>query len=948
VFLVTLQTAQAKPAYAYIANNSANTVSVVDIANNTVVKTIPVGNAPYGVAVNQAGTSAYVTNSGSNTVSVISTSTNNVVATVNVQSGPLDIAITPSGKTVYVSNGNSNSVSVINTGTKKVTANIPVQNPVGLAVNPNGAFLYVVSSGPGNVLVISTLTNAIVTTISVGTNIPVAMVISPDGATAYVTNYNAQTVSVIRTADNAVINTINVGAGPFGASISPDGHWLYVANYNAGGGNLVTVVDTRSQTVAGTVVVGTGPERIGFTQDSRFSYVSNITSNNVSLIDTASRTVVKTFNAGSTPIGVGLMGLQKVSTVAGGYVGDKGPATSAAIGAPYFSVFDSAGNLFISDFMMNRIRKVDTSGTITTYAGTGICGYNGENILASKAMVCYPNGLAMDNSGNLIYAEGGRIRKIDHASKKVVTIAGTGAFGNTGDGGPALQAQINQPFNLTYDATGNLFFTEVGSCVVRKIDTADIISTVAGNGTCGYGGDGGPATSAMLNLPRGVAVDANGNVYIGDTANHRVRKVSGGVITTFAGTGGGGFSGDGGLATAAAIGNPVGLLVHNGLLYIANAGRSRFRTVDLSTHIINTYAGSSFGYDGDGNPLLTSRFASPRFMHFDAAGNPVFDDSFNGRLRKANGGIVSTIAGGYLGDGQKATSAAFVLPEALAVDKSGSLFIADWTGSRIRKVSGGTMSTLAGASVNGYSGDGGPATSALLNQPLGVAVDSAGNVLIADTNNAVVRKVTAGTISTLAADPNFCDLLQMATDSANNVYIADDCASVIFKVTPGGVVSVVAGVLFTSGYNGDNIPATAALLNGPTSVAIDASDNLLIADYGNNRVRVVAGGIISTVAGDGVCNYAGDGGSATSAELCPWSVAVNKSGTIFVDDNFQRVRKIANGTITTFAGTGTANFNGDKLWPLLTGFDDIVAVAVDSKNTVYALDDVEHRVRTIK
>src|SRR5205085_10628211 len=175
-----------------------------------------------------------------------------------------------------------------------------------------------------------------------------------------------------------------------------------------------------------------------------------------------------------------------------------------------------------------------------------------------------------------------------------------------------------------------------------------IITTVAGNGMCGYSGDGGPATSAQLNLTRGVAVDSSGNVYIGDTQNHRVRKVSGGVITTFAGNGSSGLSGDGGLATNAKSGNPAGLTIRSGLLYIANAGGSRIRTVDLTTNIIQTYAGSSTGYDGDSQSLLATRFNAPRFIHFDSAGNPVFDHGFNGRVRKPTSGIVHTIAGSYL------------------------------------------------------------------------------------------------------------------------------------------------------------------------------------------------------------------------------------------------------------------------------------------------------------
>jgi len=951
VFLGTsLQSSQAKVPYAYVANNADNTVTVINTSSGTVVKTIAVGSHPYAVAVNQAGTFAYVTNSGSSTVSVINTTTNVVTATITLTGlpSPADIALTPNGKTAYVS-CSANSVAVINTATKTFKT-IAVTNPVGLAVTPTGAFVYVVSSGPGNVLVISTLTNAVVATIPVGTNIPVGVVISPDGSTAYVTNYNANTVTVIQTGNNAVSNTINVSAGPFHEAVSPDGHWLYVANYNAGSGNLVTVIDTGTQTVAGTVVVGMGPSGLAFTQDSAFVGVTNQGSNSVSVINTASRTVGSTIAVGAGPIGGAVLGPLSVSTVAGGYVGDKGPATSAAIESPSASVLDSGGNLYVSDVYGNRIRKITPTGTITTYAGNGICGYNGDNIKSTMAMICAPSGIALDASGNLIVADqgNGRIRKISTAGT-ISTIAGNGAIGYSGDGGPATKAAI-APFYPAYDASGNLYFSQAGNCVVRKVDTSGTITTVAGTGTCGYNGDGIPATAAQLNGPRGLAFDPAGNLYISDTFNHRIRIVTAGTINTIAGTGHVGFSGDGGLATSANIGNPRAVLIQNGVLYISRGGQQRFRQVNLSTNIINTYAGSVGGYDGDGHTLLSTLFDGSFAMLFDSAGNPIFDDGLNGRVRKATGGIVHTIAGGFIGDGNTATSAALVLPEALTIDKSGNFYIADYAGNRVRKVSAGKISTVAGTGVSGFSGDNGPGTSAMLYAPQGVAVDSTGNVFIADTFNGRIRKVnTVGTISTFATNANFSDLLQMAVDSANNLYVADDGACVVWKITPAVVVSIVAGVLNTCGYNGDGIPATAAQLIGPSSVALDASGNLLLVDYGNNRVREVnSSGIISTIAGDGNCNYTGDGGSATAAELCPWGIAVDKSGTVYVTDpTFDRIRKIRGGTITTFAGAGFG-FNGDGLWPLYTAFDDPIALAVDSKGAVYELDDFDHRVRKIQ
>ena len=944
-----LPIAQAKTNYAYVANFGAGTVSVINTTTNAVVTTIAVGSAN-DVAVNQAGTFAYVANSGASTVSVISTTTNTVVANISVPSGANYIALAPNGKTAYVANaGSPGTVSVVNLTTKTVTTTVTVQNvPHGMGVTPNGTLVYVTNYQSATVSVISTLTNAVVATTAVGTH-PESVAISPDSSTAYVTAANGL-ISVIRTADNTVVNTINLQF-TYGSAVSPDGHWLYVAVN--GSGTSVAVIDTS--TLAVNMMIGTAVVvgDVAFSQDSAFAYVTEGGNpGSLLVINTQTKAVVNTITVGNAPSGVGVMGSMKVSTVAGGFVGDGGQATNAAIGVPTSTVRDAKGNLYISDDYENRIRKVSSTGVISTYAGTGNCGYNGDNIASSKAMLCLPSGLVLDATGNLIVADGGnfRIRKIS-TTGKITTIAGNGVYGYSGDGGSATKASIGQPVRLAYDAGGNLYFADVGNCVVRKIDTGGTITTYAGTGTCGYNGDGIPATTAQLNLPRGVALDTAGNLYIGDSINHRVRIVTpGGTINTIAGNGKAGFSGDGGPATSAAIGSPRAVLVQSGILYISQAGQQRFRQVNLSTNIITTFAGSSFGYDGDNHSLLTTMFDGPVEMLFDPSGNPIFDDAYNGRVRKATAGIVNTIAGGFIGDGSAATAAALLFPEALAIDKAGNFYIADYAGNRVRKVSAGKISTVAGTGVTGYSGDGGSATSATLNAPQGVEVDSTGNVFIADTFNGVIRKVTtAGTISTFATNPNFNYLAEMGIDSANNLYVADNGACVVWKITPAAVVSIFAGVLNVCGYNGDGITATTAQLSVPNAVAVDSHGNVLIADYFNNRVREVnTSGIISTIAGNGTCAYTGDGGSATAAELCPNGVAVDKSGTIYVADlNFERIRKIKGGIITTFAGAGFG-FNGDGLWPLLTTLDDPVAVAVDSKGAVYELDDVDHRLRKIQ
>jgi streptogramin lyase len=441
-------------------------------------------------------------------------------------------------------------------------------------------------------------------------------------------------------------------------------------------------------------------------------------------------------------------------------------------------------------------------------------------------------------------------------------------------------------------------------------------------------------------------------LFIADEFNNRIRMVNAtGTITTFAGNGSFSDSGDGGPATSAGVYEPQGLALDHGTVYISTS--SRIRRVKISTGIIDAYAGNATGgYDGDGHPLLSSEFAAPLGLFFTPDGNLVVVDWFNTRLREATGGVMETVAGGYIGDGGPALSAALVDPEKVAFDKAGNYYIADSSGNRIRKVSKtGKITTVAGTGISGYSGDGGPATSATLWGPYGVAIDSSGNIFFADSSNFVIRKVdTSGNISTFASNSSFVGLGAMATDSLDNVYVADLGSCVVWKISPAGAASIVAGVWFSCGYNGDNISATTAELNLPFGMTVDSKGNILIADTYNNRIRKVnSRGIITTVAGDGTCGFSGDGGPATAAQLChAWGVAVNAAGAVyFADTHNIRIRKVSRGTITTYAGTGASGFNGDGLPALSTNFDSLVGVTVDPHGAVFVVDSARKLVRKI-
>jgi uncharacterized protein (TIGR03437 family) len=338
----------------------------------------------------------------------------------------------------------------------------------------------------------------------------------------------------------------------------------------------------------------------------------------------------------------------------------------------------------------------------------------------------------------------------------ISTVAGNGTAATTGDGGPATSASL-QPTGVTVDSAGNIYVADTAKSVIRKIDTAGIITTVAGNGSTQFSGDGGPATSATIylgNQHNGLALDNSGNLYIADYGHNRVRKVdASGIITTVAGNGGIGFSGDGGPATGAQLRGPSGVAFDSaGNLYVVDALNFRVRKVDTSG-IITTVAGIGLtvGTSGDGGPA-TSAGVLPTGVAVDAAGNLYIVERDGLDVRKVNpAGIISTIAGvgngafGFSGDGGPATAAKMAGPYGVAVDNAGNIYIADYGNNRVRKVdSGGVIHTAAGGGGSlANIGDGGPPTSALL-QPSDVAVDAAGNYYIADTANNRVRKVTVG------------------------------------------------------------------------------------------------------------------------------------------------------------------------------------------------------------
>jgi trimeric autotransporter adhesin len=656
-----------------------------------------------------------------------------------------------------------------------------------------------------------------------------------------------------------------------------------------------------------------------------------------------------------------------ISTIAGSAPQVNIAGTSAILGGRVLGVApDPSGNVYFSaqDCIM---RLAASTGILTLAVGNGTTGFTGDNGPASSAQLSDPQGVAVDSSGNLYIADNTnhRIRKVSNGV--ITTVAGNGTAGFSGDNGPATSAELDAPFGIAVDSSGNLYIADSGNNRIRKVVNGTI-TTIAGNGTAGFSGDnsGNGAISAELNDPIGVAVDSAGNLYIADFGNNRIRKVANGVITTLAGNGKASFTGDNGQAATAGVDEPRGVAVDSaGNVYIADAHNYRVRLVTIATGVITTVVGNGTpGYSGDNGPALSAELRYPVSVSLDSAGNLYIADLAASVIRKVSSGTITTLAGngtaGFGGDTGPASSALLDQPNGIALDSTGNLYIADYLNSRIREISSGVINTVAGDSILGFAGDNGPALSAELDDPIGVAVDSSGNVYISDLANNRIRKVSSGVIATIvgngtagyvdnvsATSAELSSPVGIALDSSGNLYIADRDNNRIRKLS-GGIVNTVAGT-GTQGFSGDSGLATSANLSLPTAVAVDSIGNLYFSDTGNNRIRKVSNGTITTIAGTGKAGYSGDNGPAISAQLNdPIGIALDSAGNIYIaDHNNYVIRKISNGVITTIAGSNVAGFTGDGGLATAAQLDNPYGITVASSGNVYFSDAANNRVRLL-
>ena len=609
------------------------------------------------------------------------------------------------------------------------------------------------------------------------------------------------------------------------------------------------------------------------------------------------------------------------------------------------------------------------SGDISTVAGAG----NGDGRVATTVGFGLITGVAVDSTGNVYFSErlSYRIRKVDAVTKVVSTFAGTGEMGVLGDGGPAAAAQLLGPSALAI-GPGNVLYV-ADSQQVRSIDlTTGTINLFAGKGA--LAGDGVPAVDATLVDVAALAVDANENVYVADRGDNKIRKITAatGLISTFAGTGTAGSTGDSLMANVATLNQPEGVAVDASSVYISDTGGHRVRKVTIATGMISAYAGSgASGFAGDGGAATAAAMAGPSELSF-IDGNLLITDPGTTRVRKVAGGVISTFTGTAsaqpAGDGGPANAASYAYPRSIAKDTAGNIYIGDQSGHQVRRITKATLvaSTIAGDGTVGNSGDNGPAIDALLGSPWRVVSLSNGDVVYSDQTANVLRRVSAttGVISrfagtgaadfsgdggpAVAATMSHPTALAVAPD--DTVYFSDQDTRVR-KIDPNGTITTVVGTAI-QGSTGDNGPANLAQTYYVRGLRVLANGDLILVENGT-RIRKVdhATNVITTVAGTGMSLDAGDGGPAIAASFVLATSAVEDSaGNLFVaDNNSRKLRRIdaLTKTVTTLAGTGASSSTGNGGPATAATFRALSDISIDAANNLYIADLQSNTVRRI-
>ena len=663
-----------------------------------------------------------------------------------------------------------------------------------------------------------------------------------------------------------------------------------------------------------------------------------------------------------------------------------GKATETEISLVDGITMDEEGNVYIAMREHNIISRIDTKGMMTRYAGSGESGFSGDGGPAIKANFKTPAGLAFDPKGNLYIAdrENHRIRKID-TSGNISTFAGIGEAGFSGDDGPAVKARLNLPSGVATDKKGNLYISDRSNDRIRVVDKKGVIRTYAGSGVAGFQGDAGPALKAQLDKPFGIALDEAENLYIADRNNNRVRKVSPeGIITTVAGDGGFFFMGDNGPAYRASVAAPTGVAVDKkGNLYIADRNNNRIRLVD-KLGMIRTVAGTGQqDYNGDSETARETNLYLPFGLTVDLNDNLLVIDRSHYRIRRIdpNSGEVETVAGNglklFAGDGGPATGATLSFPHGMFVDKNDNLIFSDKGHYRIRKITPkGIISTIGGNGRRGNVGNNIPALEANVYNVTTIIQNSAGDAFMSSPSGfvSIIRRLDAkGIIHDYidTASPKYREAISQSKhkglvqtgavatitqfsditfDPKGNLFISDRMNHQIRKIDLNGNISTIAGT-GDSDYYGDGGPALEAAFRDPNALASDKQGNIYIAEAANNRIRKIdTKGIVTTVAGNGEHADSGDGGPALKAGIRSMDdIEISPEGELHIlGTNTHKVRKITqDGKIVTVAGKGYAGFFGDDGPATKAMLQNPAAISFDSKGNLYIADMGNNRIRKV-
>ena len=663
----------------------------------------------------------------------------------------------------------------------------------------------------------------------------------------------------------------------------------------------------------------------------------------------------------------GVMSVQSAELYPYPSIGDGKPGIDVVLTLVDGIATDPHGNIYISHRSQNRIRKLSPNGTITTIAGNGIAGFSGDGGPALESSLNFPAGLVFDKE-NLYVADRNnhRIRKID--SKGIIsTVAGTGIPECCNDNGLAVEAHLYFPSDIDVDTEGNLYISDRSNNRIRKVNSDGIITTMAGLGKPGYGGDFGPADKALLKYPFGISLDNKGNFYIADRGNNRVRKIDQrGIITTIAGDGTHSFGGDYGPANQSSLAFPTDVTVDSlGTVYIADRNNNRVRKIDRLGVITTLMGLSQTEFNGDNEISAETTLHLPFALALNGEDRLLVVDRNHFRVREVRlqSNQVETVAGNgtflFRGDGGPGGGATLEAPSGIAVDSKGNVLFADRLHQRIRRVGGnGIIETVIGNGKQGNEGNGRPGIEATLHLPEVLVMDREDNIYLTQrSGNAwIIRKFSAEGIITHfagngrqgntgdggpAIEASFHTISDIAADGSGNIFIADSINRNIRKIDKQGIISTIAEA---------SLEALGTEVH-PNGIVVDKAGSIFFSDSGSSKVyKIDTSGAITLIAGTGDFGDHGDGGPALEAGLrSPGGLAIGPDGFLYIaEQTTHRIRKVdSSGIITGYVGTGKFGYSGDGGPAIEANIKNPFRMDFDREGNLYFSDRDNNRIRKV-